>query len=172
MQVIESNSATETQALAGSLASAVEAGDWIGLIGDLGAGKTCFAQGLLAGLGVAGPVKSPTFSLVHSYDDGRVPVHHLDLYRLGGPDDLDGIGYDDLTDGDAVVVVEWADRLGEWLPDDGLLIRFASTGGSHRVLRLVALGERGHALATALVEAEAAQVEAAKAKAEGAEDGQ
>lgn len=154
MDVIESNSAEQTQALARALAAAVRAGDWFGLIGDLGAGKTCFAQGLLAGLGVRGPVKSPTFSLVHSYGDGRVPVHHLDLYRLEGPDDLDSIGYDDLTDGDAVVVVEWADRLGDWLPGDGLLIRFASAGGEHRVLRLVPLGERGHALAAALVAAE------------------
>jgi tRNA threonylcarbamoyladenosine biosynthesis protein TsaE len=155
VRVIESKNAEETQTLARALAADVQAGDWIGLIGDLGAGKTCFAQGLLAGLGVAGPVKSPTFSLVHSYDDGQVPAHHLDLYRLGGPDDLESIGYDDLTDGDAVVIVEWADRLGDWQPDDGLLIRFASGSGTHRVLRLVALGDRGHALAAALVAAEA-----------------
>lgn len=154
MHVIESRSADETGTLARALAAAVQPGDWLGLIGDLGAGKTCLAQGLLAGLGVAGPVKSPTFSLVHSYDDGRVPVHHLDLYRLGGPDDLEGIGYDELTDGEAVVVVEWADRLDEWLPDDGLLIRFALGGGTHRVLRLVPLGARGHMLAEALVAAE------------------
>lgn len=117
-----------TRRIGERLARALRPGDVLLLHGDLGAGKTALTQGIGRGLGVADRVQSPTFTLVNEYGaDGRVPgithLYHLDLYRLGGPDDLESIAFDDyLAAADGVTVVEWPERAGRHLPDAYLLV--------------------------------------------------
>jgi tRNA threonylcarbamoyladenosine biosynthesis protein TsaE len=86
------------------------------LTGELGAGKTTLVQAICEGYGVREEVTSPTFALVHEYEAPRSPVHHLDLYRLDRPDQLDAIGWDELLSGHALVLIEWPDRAGDRLP--------------------------------------------------------
>jgi tRNA threonylcarbamoyl adenosine modification protein YjeE len=93
------------------------------LSGDLGAGKTTLVQAICRGYGVEEPVTSPTFALVHRYAAVRSPVYHLDLYRLKGAQDLANIGWDDLLDERAIVLVEWPDRAEGALPEDARAIR-------------------------------------------------
>ena len=88
----------------------------ITITGELGAGKTTLVQAICAGYGVAEEVTSPTFALVHEYAASRSPVHHLDLYRLDRPDQLDDIGWDELVSAHALVLVEWPERAGDRLP--------------------------------------------------------
>ena len=87
--------------------------------GDLGAGKTTLAKAICRGLGVQDEVTSPTYAIVHEYT-GRIPVHHLDLYRLAGPADLVNIGWDDILSSGGVAIVEWPERAGALLPADHL----------------------------------------------------
>jgi len=105
-------SAEETRLLGRLLGELVEAGEVFLVNGPLGAGKTCFAQGLAAGLGVPAdqPVTSPTYSLMHIHN-GRIPFYHFDLYRLTHLDDLSDLGYDEFAEGDGLTLVEWADRI-------------------------------------------------------------
>jgi tRNA threonylcarbamoyladenosine biosynthesis protein TsaE len=110
---------TTTKAIGAALAGLLDAGDVVGLTGDLGAGKTRLVQGAAAALGVDGPVLSPTFMLVREYD-GHLPVHHVDAYRLSGPLELEDLGLEDVLSADAVVFVEWADRVAAALPDSWL----------------------------------------------------
>ncbi len=126
MSTVETRTSSpeQTRAVAAALAEVVTDGDLLVLTGDLGAGKTCFTQGLGAGLGIDDRLTSPTFTLANRYQ-GRVVLNHLDVYRLDGPDDamdLDLIGL--LEDG--VTVIEWGDRIDELLPEDRLrvLLRF------------------------------------------------
>lgn len=102
-----------TKALGARLAARVRAGDAILLSGDLGAGKTTLARGLLAALGLAGEAPSPTFAIVQTYGppETRLPVAHVDLYRLDGPDEVAELGLDDLAS-DHLLLVEWPERLG------------------------------------------------------------
>jgi tRNA threonylcarbamoyladenosine biosynthesis protein TsaE len=108
-----------TRAVGAAVAALLRPGDVVGLTGDLGAGKTRLVQGAAAALGVAGPVLSPTFMLVREYD-GEPPVHHVDAYRLAGPLELEDLGMEEVFPADAVVFVEWADRVAAALPDSWL----------------------------------------------------
>jgi tRNA threonylcarbamoyladenosine biosynthesis protein TsaE len=99
------------------------AGDIIALEGELGAGKTTLAQAICRGVGIEEDVTSPTFALVNQHEGKRGTVYHLDLYRLNGPDDLTNLGWDDIVNSDAIVIVEWPERAGHRLPDDGIRIR-------------------------------------------------
>jgi tRNA threonylcarbamoyladenosine biosynthesis protein TsaE len=90
----------------------------VALAGDLGAGKTTLAQAICAGYGVAEPVTSPTFAIVHRYEAPRSPVYHLDLYRLEKPSELVNIGWDEIVMAHALVIVEWPERAGGLLPPD------------------------------------------------------
>ncbi len=87
------------------------------LNGDLGVGKTVFTQGFASGLGVKGPVNSPTFTIVKQYDDGRLPFYHFDVYRIGDVSEMDEIGYEDCFYGEGVSLIEWPDLIREILPD-------------------------------------------------------
>jgi tRNA threonylcarbamoyladenosine biosynthesis protein TsaE len=112
------------------------------LHGDLGAGKTTLTQGIAAGMGVAEPVQSPTFTLVAEHEGERLRLFHLDLYRLDGPDELETLGFDQFLEPEgAVVVIEWPERAGGWLPDAYLLIEIAAAGPDRRSFRLRPVGQ-------------------------------
>lgn len=114
--IYETNSPEETFALAKQLGEAVEPGTVFTLTGDLGVGKTVFAQGLAEGLGITEPINSPTFTIVQVYDEGRLPFYHFDVYRIGDVEEMEEIGYEDYFYGDGVCLVEWAELIGEILP--------------------------------------------------------
>lgn len=124
----------------------VEAGVVVLLNGDLGAGKTCFAQGVARGLGVAAdvPVTSPSYTLLNVHH-GRMLLHHFDLYRLSRVDDLTDLGYDEFAEGDGLTLVEWADRMSETLPAS-LAVFIDHHVGELRGFRFEALDERGRGL--------------------------
>lgn len=110
-----------------------EPGVFVGLIGELGAGKTTLVRAACRGAGVEGPVRSPTFTLHnHHRPRGRRPIHHLDLYRLDGPGDLDELGWDHLEGSEGAVFVEWAERAGDRLPGRRWEIRMALAGDPDR----------------------------------------
>jgi tRNA threonylcarbamoyladenosine biosynthesis protein TsaE len=136
---VESNSAEETQALASRLARLAEAGDLLCLWGELGAGKTVFAKGFGAGLGVAATITSPSFVLMAEYA-GRLPLFHLDLYRLGGDADVLQGGLLDERQAAGVTLIEWPERLGSLLPVERLDVRIAISGTEQRVISLQPLG--------------------------------
>ncbi|MEO8353909.1 MAG: tRNA (adenosine(37)-N6)-threonylcarbamoyltransferase complex ATPase subunit type 1 TsaE [Chthoniobacteraceae bacterium] len=107
----------KTFAIARTLAPTFGAGDVVALVGDLGAGKTQFAKGLAAGLGFAGEVTSPTFTLLHEYEGGRLPIFHFDFYRIEKPSELFDLGFDAYVEQyGGVTLVEWADKFPELLP--------------------------------------------------------
>lgn len=120
---------TETRDLACSLACLARPGDVLVLAGDLGAGKTAFAQGFGAGLGVADRITSPTFTLVHVYDGGRLPVHHLDVYRLDQLSEALDLGLAEMLEEDGVVLIEWGDAITPLLPHDYLEVRLTFGDG-------------------------------------------
>ena len=109
-----------TESLARSFAESLSPGSAVALIGELGAGKTCFVRGLARGLGIpeSVPVTSPTFAVMNSYRMGRVPLHHFDLYRLSDYDELEAVGFRDFVGGDGIAVVEWADRIQDAMPGE------------------------------------------------------
>lgn len=112
-----------TQALAAKIAATLRKGDIVALSGDLGAGKTEFARALLRSLGVTGDVPSPTFTLLQTYECGDLLISHFDLYRLQGPEELEEIGWQDAL-ADGVVIVEWPERAGPYLPPKKLALHF------------------------------------------------
>jgi len=114
----------EMEALGVSLAAELAAGGVLALVGGLGAGKTRLAKGLARGAGYSGEVTSPTFSLVHEYRGGRLPLFHFDLYRLKSADELLAIGWDEFLDEPGILIVEWADLFPELLPPETRWLRF------------------------------------------------
>ena len=120
---MESHSPEETYEIGRMMARAAEPGDVIALEGDLGAGKTVFTKGFARELGVKGAVNSPTFTILQIYDEGKLPLYHFDVYRLGSSEELLDIGAEEMLYGDGVCVIEWADIVADVLPDDVLAIR-------------------------------------------------
>jgi len=116
-QTFESGSARATEQFAARLAPRLKPGDVLGLVGDLGAGKTCFVRGLARALGVPTdvPVTSPTFTMMNEYT-GRLAIYHFDWYRVSDVEELEAIGYRDFVGGDGIAVIEWADRVPGALP--------------------------------------------------------
>lgn len=113
----ESNSAEETYEFGVKLGKSCESGDVYTLIGDLGVGKTVFTQGFAEGLGIKEPVNSPTFTILQVYEDGRIPLYHFDVYRIGDPSEMDEIGFDEYVYGEGVSLIEWANLIEEILPE-------------------------------------------------------
>ena len=143
---LTTTSAEETEAVAERLGRALCGGELIGLVGDLGAGKTCFVRGLARGLGVdPDRVQSPSFTMVTEYRDGRIPLTHVDLYRLDAPVDDSGFLREALY-GDGVAAVEWFDRLRDASHVDALVVTFAFGGADYRTLSLAARGRRHEGL--------------------------
>ncbi len=116
--VIETNTPEETFALGRKLGQDSIPGQVYTLIGDLGVGKTVFTQGFASGLGVDGPVSSPTFTILQVYEDGRLPFYHFDVYRIADVEEMDEIGYEDCFYGNGVCLVEWADLIRDLLPEE------------------------------------------------------
>ena len=123
MATIISRSIEETLSIAQSFAATLRAGDVVALEGDLGAGKTHFVKGLALGLGSNADVTSPTFTLIHEYGGGRVPLFHFDLYRLDEAGEVRRIGFDEYLEADGVCVIEWADKFPELLPPETRRVR-------------------------------------------------
>lgn len=117
IEVFETNSPEETDAIGRKLAAKATAGQVFTLIGDLGVGKTVFTQGFATGLLIDEPICSPTFTIVQVYDTGRLPFYHFDVYRIGDIEEMDEIGYEDYVYGDGVSLIEWANLINDILPD-------------------------------------------------------
>ena len=117
MTVFETWKPEETYELGKKMGEEAVPGQVICLNGDLGVGKTVFTQGFAAGLGIEGPVNSPTFTIVQQYEKGRLPLYHFDVYRIGDISEMDEIGYEDCFFGDGVCLIEWSGLIEEILPE-------------------------------------------------------
>ncbi len=115
-RVIETNGAEETYALGKELGEQAAAGAVFTLNGDLGVGKTVFAQGFAEGLGITEAVNSPTFTILQVYEEGRLPLYHFDVYRIEDPEEMYEVGFDDYLYGQGVCLIEWAEQVAELLP--------------------------------------------------------
>ena len=149
-----SRSPEETRRIGERIGLRLGGGDWIALEGNLGAGKTHLIQGLARGLGIEGPVTSPTFVYVHEFR-GRCPFAHVDLYRIERVEDLPGLGLDDYFESPWVTAVEWADKAGGCLPAERLTVRIAREPGtdeSRRRIEFAAAGARYQKVLEALKE--------------------
>jgi tRNA threonylcarbamoyladenosine biosynthesis protein TsaE len=146
-------SSEETKQLAMAIAELTRAGDLILLAGDLGAGKTTFAQGFGAALGVADPITSPTFTLVSQYS-GRLELNHLDVYRLDQAEEVLDLGLAEMLDEHAVTLIEWGDTVIPVLPADYLEVRLRmGEGDDDRVIEIQSVGPRWSARARTLTTA-------------------
>jgi tRNA threonylcarbamoyladenosine biosynthesis protein TsaE len=139
-----SYSEAQTESIGHALGLAVQPGDVLALVGDLGAGKTCLTRGIARGLGIDEPVTSPTFILVAVYASPRgCPLYHADCYRLGNADvEAQDIGLDEIMSDNGVCVIEWADRIQRLLPPDHLLITMTATDDTERQLHFHPTGPR------------------------------
>lgn len=136
MDTIISRSPEQTFELGRDYAAQLRAGDVLALDGDLGAGKTQFIKGVAAGLGHDGAVTSPTFTLVHEYTGGRLPLFHFDFYRLESGDEALRIGLDDYLGANGVLAIEWAGKFPEVLPAATRWLRFRAGDGDERTIEL------------------------------------
>lgn len=134
-RIFHTESEEQTVALGERLAAELPPRAVVLLIGNLGAGKTTLAKGIVKGLGAAQPddVSSPTFTLIHEYSPA---VYHIDLYRLGRPDQVATLGLDEIFDREAVVLIEWGERFPELMPKDRIEIRLRSTGENSREIEV------------------------------------
>ena len=132
-----SNSAEETEALGAELAVRLRPGDVGAYTGDLGAGKTAFTRGIARGLGIPEGVTSPTFTIVNEYEGGRLPLFHFDLYRLGDPEELFDIGWEDYLARGGVCAVEWSENVADALEDEP--IRVDIRRGEHDGQRVISI---------------------------------
>jgi len=142
MHSIELSSQQHTKNLGDVLGRIVQPGDIITLTGSLGAGKTALTQAIGHGLGVDPRIyiTSPTFSLLHEYK-GRIPLYHMDLYRLGSESEIESLGLPEYFCGDGLTVIEWPERLGSLMPDERLHIDLVISGESSRIAKLTPHGE-------------------------------
>ena len=129
-----SASADATIALGRTIAATLRRGDVLALCGDLGAGKTHFVKGVAAGLGASSGVTSPTFTLIHEYPGGRLPLYHFDFYRLEDGDEALKIGLDEYLDGDGACVIEWADKFPALLPPHTRWLHFTHRDDGARTI--------------------------------------
>ena len=115
--IIETWSENETFQVGKALGDKAEKGQIYTLTGDLGVGKTVFTKGLAEGLGITEPISSPTFTIVQIYESGKLPLYHFDVYRIGDVEEMEEIGYEDYFYGEGVCLIEWANLIGEILPE-------------------------------------------------------
>ena len=151
---LRASSLADTHAIAAALAGLSRAGDLIVLAGEMGTGKTAFAKGFGAALGVTEPITSPTFTLVHSYDAGKLTLHHADIYRLSTHNEVADLALAELLEYDGIVLVEWGDVVARTLGDH-LLVQLHPIDDDDEG-RLITLGGTGRAWATRWEHVEAA----------------
>jgi len=139
-RTVFSLSEEETAELGRTLSRSMKGGELVLLEGELGLGKTVFARGIATGLGIAAEdVNSPSFTLVQEYGGGRLPVFHVDLYRLNSGDDVDTLGLDDLLASDAIVVIEWGEKLPAHHKRRAITVRFHDVGEGSRRIEILGL---------------------------------
>ena len=139
--VIETWKPQETFELGRRMGERAQAGQIICLEGDLGVGKTVFTQGFAEGLGIREPVNSPTFTILQQYEEGRLPLYHFDVYRIGDVEEMEEIGYEDCFYGEGVCLIEWPSRILEILPDRTTWVEIAKDlekGFDYRRIRVEA----------------------------------
>ena len=129
-----SNSPDETVAFGRRFAENLKPGDVLALTGDLGSGKTQFVKGLAAGIGAATPATSPTFTLIHEYTGGRLPIYHFDFFRVEDRQSVERLGLDDYFFGDGVSVIEWADKFSDVIPENARWISFETKSEMQRAI--------------------------------------
>lgn len=134
MATFISNSAEETESFGSQFAGKVKGGDVLALTGELGSGKTQFVKGLAAGLNSTTPATSPTFTLIHEYSGGRLPVYHFDFFRIEDRQSAERLGLDEYFFGDGVSVVEWADRFPDLIPENARWISFETKSETQRAI--------------------------------------
>jgi tRNA threonylcarbamoyladenosine biosynthesis protein TsaE len=130
-----STSAVETQKLGQRFAEDLAPGDVVALTGELGSGKTQFVKGVVRALGSEASVTSPTFTLVHEYDDGRMPVYHFDFFRIENARAAARLGLDDYFFGNGISIVEWADRFPKFIPENAQWISFETKSENERTIK-------------------------------------
>ncbi len=135
MATFISNSAAETEAFGREFARQIDKGEVVALQGELG-GKPQFVKGFVAGIGSNVEVTSPTFTLIHEYSGGRMPVYHFDFFRVEDRQSVERLGLDDYFFGDGVSVIEWADRFPELIPDSARWILFSTKSETQRVIAI------------------------------------
>lgn len=153
--LVTTSSVDQTRDLGTAVSAMAGPGDVVVLAGDLGAGKTAFVQGFGRGLGVAERITSPTFTIVHVYEGGRLPIHHIDVYRLNQLSEVLDLGLAEMLDEGGVVLIEWGDAIAAILPNDYLEVRVTfGEGDDDRQLAVAAIGpgwaSRIEPMATAL----------------------
>ena len=126
------NSESETETLGRGLGERLWPGAVVAFTGDLGAGKTAFTRGLARGLGIDDRVTSPTFTIVNEYEGGRLPLFHFDMYRLGGPDELFDIGWEDYLAREGVCAVEWSENVDGALEGDAIRVDIRRGGADNQ----------------------------------------
>ena len=136
MATFISNSPAETEAIGRQFAKELNVGSILALEGELGSGKTQFTKGLVAGLESSAPVTSPTFTIIHEYPGGRLPVYHFDFFRLENRESVAQLGLDDYFFGDGISVIEWADRFPESIPNQARWILFEIRSENARMISI------------------------------------
>ena len=141
--VLSSDSPDQTYTWGRALGMLLNRGDVVALVGELGAGKTTLTQGIIRGLGVAEDyyIGSPTFTLINEYE-GRVPVYHLDFYRIESPSEVVHLGLEEYLDGDGVAIIEWADKIEALLPEEHMMVQLAYVDYHVRTLDIMSTGPR------------------------------
>jgi tRNA threonylcarbamoyladenosine biosynthesis protein TsaE len=142
--IIETNTPKETFDFGKSLGESAKPGTVYTLIGDLGVGKTVLTQGLAKGLEIYEPISSPTFTIVQVYEEGRLPLYHFDVYRIGDVEEMEEIGYEDYFYGEGVTLIEWANLIEEILPEQYTEIKIEKDlekGFDYRKITVTSIGE-------------------------------
>ena len=139
----------ELEYLGSRMAELMEPGDFIALDGDLGSGKTLMTQGMAKGLGVNEEIVSPTFTIIHEYETGRLPLYHMDVYRLDG--NAEGIGIEEYFNKGGIVIIEWADSIKDFLPKERLIIKFKVVDENKRILIITPFGKQYEELCEAVL---------------------
>ena len=134
--MITTHSAEETRALGAKLASQLQRGDVVLLRGGLGAGKSEFARGVARGLGIQGPVPSPSFTILNMYNEGRIPLYHFDWYRIHDSDEIGEMGFEEQIGGDGIALIEWGEQAPEYVPDRALAIRIRAVDETTREITM------------------------------------